>query len=293
MARKIRSHLKTRLVALICALALQSGAAWAQAKDEEIDTDHLFAFAQGTDVGAVGTREVESGTSGRFGKRRGKYAAYVQELELGYVPVENLHLFAGASAAYFDIAGVPAFDDRDRLSFNELEIEARYKVLDRARTSFGLAVQIQPRWATVEELSGEAAKSYGMDVELLADKELVQGRLVSAVNIAYALETTRTGALREKASALRINAALMGRVRAGFFMGAELRHERRYEGLGLGRLAGEATFVGPTLCWKPGDLWVIAAWSRQVAGRARGESGGLDLANFERNLARLTIGFSF
>ncbi|KAB2943604.1 MAG: hypothetical protein K8F92_04720 [Hyphomicrobium sp.] len=97
----------------------------------EIDTDHLFAFSQGTDIGEVGTKELESDTNGRFGKRDGRYAAYSQEIEVGYIPIKNLHVFAGGSLAYFDIADVPELDDRQRLSFEELEIEVRYRLMDR------------------------------------------------------------------------------------------------------------------------------------------------------------------
>ena len=87
MVGKRPSRLKVGLGAVISALALQSGAAWAQENDEELDTDHLFAYSQGTDVGPVGTREAEGDADGRSGKRRGKYAVYAQEFEIGYVPL--------------------------------------------------------------------------------------------------------------------------------------------------------------------------------------------------------------
>ena len=38
---------------------------------EGIDTEHLFGFMIGTDVGNVGEREFQSETTGRFGKNGG------------------------------------------------------------------------------------------------------------------------------------------------------------------------------------------------------------------------------
>lgn len=276
-------------IALAGALIVPSSGAIAQ----EIDTDHLFVFSQGTDIGDVGTIELESEANARFGKRGDRYVAYTQELEAGYIPVKNLHVFVGGSLAYFDIAGVPGFDDRQRLSFNELEAEVRYRVMDRARSPFGLAVQVQPGWAVIDERSGEPGDSYGIAFSLLADKEIVEGRVVAAVNIGYKLETARENGSWEKESALWISGSLMTRVRPGLFLGADVRHLRQYEGLGLDSRVGQATFLGPSLCWKPGKITVRAGWSTQVAGDARGLPGSLDLTNFERNQAKLSVGFSF
>jgi hypothetical protein len=53
---------------------------------EGIDTEHLFGFMIGTDVGNVGEREFQSETTGRFGKNGGRYRAVGQEFELEFVP---------------------------------------------------------------------------------------------------------------------------------------------------------------------------------------------------------------
>lgn len=275
-------------IAVISALAVPGGAAVAQ----EIDTDHLFAFSQGTDIGAVGTLELESEANVRFGKRGDRYTAYSQEVEVGYIPLNNLHLFVGGSLAYFDIADVPGLDDRQRLSFNKLEAEVRYRLMDRALSPFGLAVQIQPGWAAIDETSGERGNNYGLAFSVLADKEVIE-RVVAAVNVAYELEAARANGSWERESALRISGSLMAQVRPGLFLGADVQHLRRYEGLGLNSSAGQATFLGPSLCWYPRNFWVIAGWSTQIAGDAKAFPGSLDLINFERNQAKLSVGFSF
>ena len=46
---------------------------------EGIDTEHLFGFMIGTDIGNVGEREFQSETTGRFGKNGGRYRAVGRE----------------------------------------------------------------------------------------------------------------------------------------------------------------------------------------------------------------------
>src|ERR1700733_7927705 len=45
------------------------------ARTATIDTEHLFGFTIGSDVGEVGEREIESSATGRFGKQTGTYNA--------------------------------------------------------------------------------------------------------------------------------------------------------------------------------------------------------------------------
>src|SRR3978361_2515457 len=74
---------------------------------EGIDTEHLFGFMIGTDVGNVGEREFQSQTTGRFAKSAGSYRAVGQELELEFVPARNSRIELGTKIAPHDIIGVP------------------------------------------------------------------------------------------------------------------------------------------------------------------------------------------
>ena len=76
----------------MCLSALLPGGVCA----EGIDTEHLFGFMIGTDVGNVGEREFQSQTTGRFAKNGGNYRAVGQELELEFVPVKNFRVEVGA-----------------------------------------------------------------------------------------------------------------------------------------------------------------------------------------------------
>src|SRR5260370_42537737 len=100
-------------VASVCIAALLPIGGYA----EGIDTEHIFSFMIGTDVGNVGEREFQSQTTGRFARNGGNYRAIGQELELEYVPVKNFRAELGTTFASHDINGVPGFDDRRQLSW--------------------------------------------------------------------------------------------------------------------------------------------------------------------------------
>jgi hypothetical protein len=73
-----------------------------------------------------------------------------------------------------------------------------------------------------------------------------------------------------------------------------VRYLRKYEGIGLGNLTGEALFVGPSLFARlNGRSWKIAAWRAEVAGRAVESPGSLDLTNFTRYQAKIHFGLEF
>src|SRR5436305_3270516 len=47
-----------------------------------VDTEHMFGFITGTDIGQVGDKELESETTGRLGKLTGSYTALSHTLAL-------------------------------------------------------------------------------------------------------------------------------------------------------------------------------------------------------------------
>src|SRR3979490_1528568 len=105
---------------------------------EGIDTEHIFGFMIGTDVGTVGEREFQTETTGRFGKSGGTYRAGGQQGELEFVPVKNFPIELGSTFSAHDINGVPGFDDRRQLGWQGVSVDFRYRFLERERAPFGL-----------------------------------------------------------------------------------------------------------------------------------------------------------
>jgi hypothetical protein len=303
--RGVRGLIMTMRAGRLVALSFATAAAFSpvasaretdNARDEHLDTEHLFVFASGTDVDQVGDKEIELESEGRFGKRTGSYAALTHSLALQFVPLPDLRVELATATAGHAIHGVPDLDDRHRLAFDGLSLDLHYRLIDRKRAGFGLAIAAEPHWGIVDESSGERADRFGIDVALLADTELVPDRVAAAFNILYQPETqhSRVTGAWEHESTVGFAGALMAQVASGMFAGAEARYLRRYDGLGLDRFAGHALFLGPAIFARLSKEWTIAAgWAVQVAGRSVDEPGALDLAHFERHQVKLRLGVEF
>src|SRR5882757_5713837 len=207
---------------------------------EGIDTEHLFGFMIGTDVGNVGEREFQSQTTGRFGRNGRTYRAIGQELELEVVPVKNFRVEIGTSFASHYIRGVPGLEDRRQLSWEGVSVDLRYRFLDRDAAPFGLTVAVESHADRIDETTAAAVRNYGTQFALAFDRELVPNVAVAALNLIYQPEWTRlvgTGA-REQESTVGAALGVMAQIRPGVFLGGEARYLRRYEGIGLEEFAG-------------------------------------------------------
>jgi hypothetical protein len=277
---------------LLIAFALSPCAGYA----EGLETTHIFGFTIGTDVNQVGEIEGEIESTGRFGKSAGTYAALSTALGLKFIPFENFSIEPGISVAYHNIAGVPDFEDRSGWAFEAVSLELRYRVLDRTQAPVGLTLGIDPRFGTIDDISGAPADRYGSDFILAIDQELVATRLFAAFNFIYELEAVRfhdTSAW-EHQSSLTFAAAATAQIYPGVLLGGEVRYLRVYDGMSLDRFAGQAVFIGPTFYAKLSErLWISAAWNIQVAGSAAAQVGPQDLSNFERHQAKLRFGYNF
>jgi hypothetical protein len=266
------------------------------ARTATIDTEHLFGFMIGSDVGEVGEREVESSVTGRFGKQTGTYNAASGTLSMEAVPIAHLRTEITGEVLGYGISGVRGLADQQYGAFGGLSAEIRYQFLDRATAPFGLAVGAEPRWGRADDVTGQPANQYGVDFVAAADWEPIRDRVVAAVNLLYQPETTRlkwSGTWSQQSTA-GVAFGTMVQIRPGLFAGGEARYLRAYDGIGLDTFAGQGFFIGPTIYMQlPKKAWIVLAWTAQVAGQATVSVGPLDLVNFERRQARILFGVNF
>jgi hypothetical protein len=263
---------------------------------EGIDTEHLFAFMIGTDVGNVGEREFQSQTTGRFSRAGGSYRAMGQEFELEFVPVQNFRVEVGSTFAAHGIFAVPGLADHSQFDWQSVSLDLRYRFLDRDKDPFGLTLAAESHLDRVDETTAVRVRKYGTEFTLAFDRELIPALSIAALNLIYQPEWTRTLATGQTEQESTVGAALavMAQIRPGFFLGGEARYFRKYEGIGLDDFAGQALFVGPTAFLKLTDRSRLTAnWSFQAWGRSAGSTAALDLVNFERHQARLVLGVNF
>jgi hypothetical protein len=263
---------------------------------EDIDTEHLFGFMIGTDVGSLGEREFQSQTTGRVSKVGGSYRAINHELELEFVPTNYFRIEVGSSFAACDINGVPGFEDRRQLNWQGVTVDLRYKFLDRGAAPFGLTFALETHGHRTDELTAERASSYGTELTLALDRELIANRVVAAFNLLYQPEWTRFSktSLTQRESTAGAAVAMMTQIWPGFLIGGETRYLRKYDGIGMDQFAGQALFAGPTAYLQLSQRSRLTlAWSAQVWGRPTGSTTSLDLLNFERHQGRLIFGVNF
>jgi hypothetical protein len=273
-------------------LVLASTAAYAG----EVDTQFIFGFTQGSDVGELGEKELEFQANGALGKADGSYAALGSELRVEFTPVKNLRLEAGALFAYHTIAGVSGLDNQDAFQFAGFAAEARYRLLDRRSAPFGFTVSVEPHWTRVDDTSGQVVTNWGGPLVLALDKELIEDRLYAAFNVLYDPEWAYlpAGDAWQQQSTLGFFAALTAQAFEGVFIGAEAYYLRSYDGISFNTFNGDGLFIGPTTYWHVSrNLAISAAWSMQVTGGAIGMAGVPNLQNFTRQQALLRFEYTF
>jgi hypothetical protein len=276
------------MIAILCTSSAEA--------EDKFDSEHLFGFTEGSDIGSKGERELKSETTLRTGKAAGSFTAGTSEAELKYTLSNNFRISAGATLAYFDINAVPGLGDTNRAAIQSASFSARFRLLDRDKAPLGMTFSIEPHWGFVDETKGIRIGHFGTEAAILMDRELIPGRLLAALNIQFENDRVRSvapSALRHE-SILGSGLALTAQVISGLWFGGELRYLRSYEGAALNVFSGQAVYFGPTaFVALPNNYWLSAALNFQVWGRAAGSADSLDLTNFERYQAKLRVGFSF
>jgi len=263
---------------------------------EGFDTEHIFGFMIGSDIGEVGEREFQTQTTGRFAKDGGHYRALNQQMELELVPAPNFRVELGTSFSAFDINRVPGFDDRHQLSWQGVSVDFRYRFLGRETAPFGMTVALETRADRVDEATAAAVRNYGTELTVAFDREVIPNLAIAALNVSYEPEWTRiprTGTAEQDAT-VGVAFGLMAKVKPDILIGGEVRYFRKYDGIGLDELSGQALFIGPTAYFQLSERSrLTATWSVQAWGQRAGSNAALDLVNFERHQARLVYGLNF
>ena len=229
----------------------------------------------------------------RFGKRTGSYFATSTAFLYKYSLTDDFRVAPVFSLSSHSISGVTDLDDRHSFDFEGTGAEIRYRLLNREKAPFGATLSFEPGFSRTDATSGERVREFSAGISALFDKELIHDRLFGALNFGYEPAWTKVKATdeSERSSALSMSGALSTVVRPGVVVGMELRYARDYDGIGLNTFVGDALFLGPSIMIKVSDkAFVSAAWNTQVAGHASGESGSLNLTDFERNQIRLRFG---
>ena len=262
----------------------------------EIETKYIFGFTTGSGIGIEGEKEVTVDTIGRFGKRDGRYNATETKYEFEFTPSQFVQIEFGALGSTHDIRNVTDLDDRRQVAFTGGFGELRYLAVERTSNNpLSVTLAVEPTVRLIDETSGEHVHNYEFETTLNADLELVRNRLYAGFNLLYEPEYTHTlmnETVRE--TTLGTSAALSFRLAPNVVVGGEVWYLRHYDDFGLSAFTGDAVMLGPTLYVRfTPKMFMTAAWNTQVWGHEVGNPLSLNLAEFQRQRARLKFAVEF
>jgi len=263
---------------------------------KEIETKYIFGFTTGSGIGLEGEKEFTVDSVGRFGKRDGHYAATETKYEFEFTPTQFIQIEFGALGSTHNIGGVADLDDRSQFALGGAFAEFRYLAIERTSSNpLAVTLAVEPTVRRIDETSGERVRNFEFETPINADLELLRNRLFAGFNLLYEPEVTRTAVgdtLRE--ATFGGSAALSLRIASNIVVGGEVWYLRHYDSIGLSEFTGDAVMLGPTLYiqFTP-KMFMTAAWNTQVWGREIGNPVSLNLAEFQRNRARLKFAVEF
>ncbi|WP_306225240.1 hypothetical protein [Bosea beijingensis] len=263
--------------------------AFACTEGKSIPTD-VFGFTTGSDVAAVGDFGPSLTYGGAFGARSGSSNGHGLTLQgsYGLFPCFEIGPYVLGNITSASAGGVSA----DSRAFGA-GVEMKYKLLGRDMHGLGLTLVIDPSLNRTDPDGAGRFTTYNTGFRLFADKTLIPNTLHAALNISHDLTWTGPSPY-QRASTFTVAGSLAWQVSDGLYLSGEVRHMRAHNELGFGKEAGYATFVGPGIFWQATDqLALSAAYNIQVAGKAKGQPGDLDLTNFSQHLVKVKLGYSF
>ncbi len=263
---------------------------------DEIETQDIFGFTEGSGVGLQGEKEFSAETVAHFGKRDGRYAATETKLGMEYTPSQFVQVEFGGLLSAHAIKDVTDLDDRSSFDFMGAFAEFRYLLLERTSSSpFSVTLSAEPTWRRIDETSGERVTNFELETKVNADLEIVPNRAYAGFNVLYDPEWTRTALGEvERESTFGVSGALAFRPTPPLLIGMDLWYLRHYDGNGFEAFTGDAVFFGPTVYYQISDKSAISgAWETQIAGHAVGDPASLNLVDFPRHRAKLKLAIEF
>jgi hypothetical protein len=263
---------------------------------KDIETKYIFGFTTGSGIGLEGEKEFTVDSIGRFGKRDGHYAATETKYEFEFTPSQFIQIEFGALGSTHHIGGVTDLDDRRQVALSGAFAEFRYLAIERTSSNpLAVTLAVEPTVRLIDETSGARVRNYEFETTINADLELLKNRLFAGFNLLYEPEVT-WNALGETQREAKFggSAALSLRIASNIVVGGEVWYLRHYDNAALTEFTGDAVMLGPTLYvqFTP-KMFMVAAWNTQVWGREIGNPVSLNLAEFQRNRARLKFAVEF
>ena len=269
-----------------------------------------FGYIYAADSIPKGRWEFEQWTTVRTEKAAGSYTSldFRDEVEYGFTDRFQASFYLNSS--YLHSRDVPDPDDasthlenQSAFDLNGVSLEFKYQVFSPDKGPIGLSLYAEPEMGVREALTGEDITERSVEFKLIAEKDLLDNRLILASNIVFEPEWEREDETRSKELANEYSLGASYRFAAGWFGGVEFLNRRNFEDQDFGKQRASAFYLGPALHYAQKSWWATLTVLPQIAGNPRGL--GLDangnpvsdsfrtLGEYEKMEVRFRLGIAF
>jgi hypothetical protein len=270
---------------------MSASLAYAQDKEKDaaatVDSEHIFGFTEGSDIGEKGEKEVDH-SSYIFAGKQGSFVAILNETDFRYGVDNGFRASLNILTDYHGVYDSPGIPDRKAFAFSGLGSEINWALLERDKAPFGLTLSFIPQWRRLDDTAGVRQESFGFPVQLLADVALSPNKWFAAVNVTYAPTFIHNAGTWTTSQPVEISAATSFAISPDIFIGGEIRHLTQNQ---HGFFTEHGLLVGPSVYLKLAENTnVKLAWSAQIPDET---THRLDLVNYQRHQLRLQFAMGF
>lgn len=227
-------------------------------------SEALFGYVYTAEVMPAGSIEIEQWVTDPIGQEDGHFNTLELRTEAEFGVTDRFQVAGYLNTKLLNETAAPGDSG---LKFDGFSFEAIWQLLNPYKDSFGLALYAEPSIAPDET---------ELEIKLLAQKNLLDGRLVLAANAVAEwtkedeenLRDPLTGAVIavggvEKVSELQFLLGASYRVAPNWFLGAEYRYVTEFDGLGFDERVESANYIGPTVHFASGKWFATLTWLAQ------------------------------
>lgn len=269
--------------------------------------ENYFGYAYGAETLPKGGTEAYLWITDRRGKDKGDYAAQDYKLELEHGITDRLQVSGYLNFESHKVRGLePEFENVSRnFGFKGSQVAFKYNVLSPYQNKgWGIAFYVEPGWSRIDNVSGEKATEFELELKAILQKNFLDDRLIWATNLTLEPEWEKvkegdpaTGKAEtewEKELAIEATTGLSYRVASNWFLGLEGRYHSEYPDWtnGLNR-EHYAFFAGPNIHYGGKKWWFTLTYLPQVYGSPNGPGRSLFFEEHEKRELRLKIGYNF
>jgi hypothetical protein len=274
--------------------------------------EQLFGYVKGAETLPKGASELYQWVTYRADKGAGHYEAIDWKTEFEYGVSDRFSASLALKALSIDTSGllidgyVPADTSRG-FGFSGVELAGKYNFLQPAKDPIGLAMYFSLDYGLLDPHSGQDKTTISAEMELLAQKYFLDGKLVWVGNLGYEATYAKRDEIAnlppgfdwptdpEMELELKFGTGLSYRFARNWYFGAEALYETEFETeVGQERWTW---FAGPSLHYGGKRWWATLTYFHQLAGGgekfAQQDNMNLHLIEKTKGEVRFKVGLNF